>query len=252
MSRKILLFAPAAFDLAETTRMVEIAKAILHHKEANKIFYVQFISNGGEFEHLIREEKLPLELLRPRLTENKMEFMGNVADEIVRQSTNAKLVTFGKKGFHKPGEMSHLGENFHQFIHRIQVPFIASNLELRPVQNILLGFNGSIPSNRALRWAEKISETFQTRTYVAYVMEGDHDDENAKRVEKGIQESRLNNCDWVLLQGDPIHELAKTVINFGIDLLIVARGDHTMKLDLVKGSTLDRLLRDIHVTTLFG
>ena len=38
MSRKVLLFAPCAFNLAETSRMVEIAKGVRHHPNASQVF----------------------------------------------------------------------------------------------------------------------------------------------------------------------------------------------------------------------
>ena len=37
MSRKVLLFAPCAFNLAETSRMVEIAKGVRHHAIASQV-----------------------------------------------------------------------------------------------------------------------------------------------------------------------------------------------------------------------
>lgn len=53
MAKKVLLFAPAAYSLAETSRMIEIAKAIRNYPKANEIFEIQFISEGGKFENLI-------------------------------------------------------------------------------------------------------------------------------------------------------------------------------------------------------
>jgi hypothetical protein len=58
--KKTLLFAPATVDLAETTRMIEIAKGIANHPLASQTFAFQFISNGGNLEHLIKEEGFPL------------------------------------------------------------------------------------------------------------------------------------------------------------------------------------------------
>ena len=78
MAKKILLFAPVTFDLAETTRMLEIAKGIVNHPAASKVFDIQFISNGGDLEHLIEEEGFPLKKLEPRLTPEKIEFIGKV------------------------------------------------------------------------------------------------------------------------------------------------------------------------------
>jgi UDP:flavonoid glycosyltransferase YjiC (YdhE family) len=78
MPKKILVFAPAAFNLAETTRMVEIAKGIVRHEAASKVFDIQFISDGGDFEKLIEENGFPLIKMEPRLTPEKIEYIGKV------------------------------------------------------------------------------------------------------------------------------------------------------------------------------
>lgn len=78
MPNKILLFAPAAFDLAETTRMIEIAKGIVGHEVASKILGIQFISDGGDFEHLIEEQGFALHRMEPRLTAEKIEHIARV------------------------------------------------------------------------------------------------------------------------------------------------------------------------------
>jgi UDP:flavonoid glycosyltransferase YjiC (YdhE family) len=72
------LFAPVTFDLAETTRMIEIAKGIVNHPVANQVFDIEFISNGGDLEYLIEEEGFPLKRLEPRFTPEKIEFFGKV------------------------------------------------------------------------------------------------------------------------------------------------------------------------------
>ena len=78
MLKKNLLFAPVTFDLAETTRMIEIAKGIRRHEAAGKIFDIQFISNGGDLEHLIEEAGFALKRMEPRLTQEKIEHIGKL------------------------------------------------------------------------------------------------------------------------------------------------------------------------------
>lgn len=78
MSKRVLLFAPCAFNLAETSRMVEIAKGIEGHPTASQTFDVHFISDGGEFESLIEKHGFPLTRLEPRLTPEKIEHIGKV------------------------------------------------------------------------------------------------------------------------------------------------------------------------------
>jgi hypothetical protein len=45
-AKRPLVFAPSAFNLAETSRMVEVAKAVVHDVSASQIFDVHFISDG--------------------------------------------------------------------------------------------------------------------------------------------------------------------------------------------------------------
>ncbi len=78
MTKKLLLFAPVTFDLAETTRMIEIAKGIINHPLASQVFDIQFISNGGDLEHLIEDESFPLKRLEPRYTPEMIELLGKV------------------------------------------------------------------------------------------------------------------------------------------------------------------------------
>jgi transcription antitermination factor NusA-like protein len=78
MQKRILLFAPAAFDLAETTHMIEIAKGIRDHPSASKTFVIHFISDGGDLERLIEKEGFLLKRLEPRLTPEKIEFIAKV------------------------------------------------------------------------------------------------------------------------------------------------------------------------------
>jgi UDP:flavonoid glycosyltransferase YjiC (YdhE family) len=72
------VFAPCAYNLAETTRMLEIAKGIRNHESAGKVFGIQFISDGGSLEHLIEDEGFPLQRMEPRLTEEKIQLIAAV------------------------------------------------------------------------------------------------------------------------------------------------------------------------------
>ena len=64
-----LVFSPAAYNLAETTRALEIAKACRDH------FDILFTSYGGEFEHLITEAGYPIRSLEPQLTPEKIDYL---------------------------------------------------------------------------------------------------------------------------------------------------------------------------------
>jgi UDP:flavonoid glycosyltransferase YjiC (YdhE family) len=66
---RVLLFAVAAYNLSETTRLVEIAKACRGR------FKILFASYGGAFERLILEAGFPLRVMEPRLSQKKIEHL---------------------------------------------------------------------------------------------------------------------------------------------------------------------------------
>jgi UDP:flavonoid glycosyltransferase YjiC (YdhE family) len=65
--KKTLIFAVAGYNLAETGRMLEIAKAV------RADFDVLFMSYGGRFEDLIEKEGFALRKMEPSLTSKKLD-----------------------------------------------------------------------------------------------------------------------------------------------------------------------------------
>jgi len=63
---KTLIFAVAGYNLAETGRMLEIAKA------CKDKFKMIFISYGGQYEHYIEEAGFKLKKMEPRFTEEQL------------------------------------------------------------------------------------------------------------------------------------------------------------------------------------
>ena len=94
MPKKVLLFAPCAFNLAETTRMVEIAMGIARHPTASQTFDIQFISDGGDFESMIEKHGFALMRMKPRLTPEKIEHIAKVdlGEKFASAFTDAEMI----------------------------------------------------------------------------------------------------------------------------------------------------------------
>ena len=94
MPKKIILFAPCAFNLAETSRMVEIAKSIEDHPTARQTFDVHFISDGGDFEPMIEKHGFALTRMEPRLTPEKIELIAKVdrGEKFTPAFTDAEMI----------------------------------------------------------------------------------------------------------------------------------------------------------------
>ena len=93
-AKRPLVFAPCAFNLAETSRMVEIAKAVVRDVTASHVFDVHFISDGGEFESMIERHGFGLTRMEPRLTPEKIEHIARVdrGEEFTAAFTDAEMV----------------------------------------------------------------------------------------------------------------------------------------------------------------
>jgi UDP:flavonoid glycosyltransferase YjiC (YdhE family) len=63
---KTIIFAVAGYNLAETGRHIEIARA------CKDDFNIVFLSYGGAYEHLIEEEGFRLQKMEPRLSEKQL------------------------------------------------------------------------------------------------------------------------------------------------------------------------------------
>jgi UDP:flavonoid glycosyltransferase YjiC (YdhE family) len=94
MPKKVILFAPCAFNLAETSRMVEIAKAIQRHPAASQAFDIHFISDGGDFESMIEKHGFAMTRMEPRLTQEKIEFIAKVdrGEKFAPAFTDAEMI----------------------------------------------------------------------------------------------------------------------------------------------------------------
>ncbi len=63
---KTIIFAVAGYNLAETGRHIEIARAF------KGVFNIVFLSYGGDFESLIEDEGFTLKKMEPRLTDKQL------------------------------------------------------------------------------------------------------------------------------------------------------------------------------------
>lgn len=72
MSKALILFGSVGWNIAETTRAIEIARA------CGDRFEPHFASYGGQFEHLIEEAGFPLHHLKPAETPEKIDYLWRV------------------------------------------------------------------------------------------------------------------------------------------------------------------------------
>ena len=92
---KTIIFAVAGYNLAETGRHLEIARA------CKDLFKIVFMSYGGPYEHLIEEEGFTLKKMNPRLTDKQLKH--------IRRALSGE--TFNTVGYFTAREMRPRVEN---------------------------------------------------------------------------------------------------------------------------------------------
>ncbi len=69
---RTIIFSPAVYNLAETTRAIQVARA------CQRCFDILFVSYGGEFETLIEQAGFAIRRLDPQVTPEKAEYLYKV------------------------------------------------------------------------------------------------------------------------------------------------------------------------------
>ncbi len=156
---KTIIFAVAGYNLAETGRHIEIAKACRDN------FNILFISYGGNFESLIEDEGFNLKRMKPRLTEKQLQH--------VRKALSGE--TLNTVGYFSAEEMTPRIENELQLFKEInpacvltgwcQSIFISTRAAKIPFVNVLHSTSiteyyeaglQSWPDRRNYSWLRKI------------------------------------------------------------------------------------------------
>ena len=223
---KTLIFAVAGYNLAETGRHIEIARA------CRDLFNVIFISYGGKYENLIEEEGFTLRKLEPRLTESQLHH--------VRKALSGE--TLNTVGYFTAEEME---------------PRIESELglfkEVAPAC-VLTGWCQSVMiSTRVARvpFVNVLHSTSITEYYEAGLQTWP-DRSNFAFLRWLFREERLNR--WVShlvlklkLSAKPFNVLAK---RYGLreftNFIEVLEGDHTLLADIPEWVNLPEIRSNLH------
>ncbi|MGD8499302.1 MAG: glycosyltransferase [Phycisphaerales bacterium] len=223
---KKLIFAVAGYNLAETGRHIEIAKA------CKNLFDVVFISYGGKYESLIEEEGFSLRKMEPRLTEGQLHH--------VRKALGGE--TLNTVGYFTSQEMEPRIKNELELLREMapvcvltgwcQSAMISTRVARVPFVNVL-------HSTSITEYYEAGLQTWPDRSDFAFLR-------------WFFSEERLNR--WIShlvlklkLPAKPFNVLAK---KYGLrefsNFIEVLEGDHTLLADIPEWVNLPRIRPNLH------
>ena len=223
-----LVFAVAGYNLAETGRMIEIAR------EARKHFEIIFTSYGGQFEKLIEEQRFSLHRMEPRLTEEKLRLLRKVLSG----------QTLNSLGYFSAKEL------------RMRVPKEIAFFEETKPAAVLTGWCLSVNiSARAAKvpFVNVLHSTSVTEYYEAGLQS--MPDRNSFRFVRclfGNDEEKMSR--WVskriLKLAAPAKPYSKVAAEFGVpkfkNLIELLEGDHTLLADIPEWVGLPKIRPALH------
>jgi nucleotide-binding universal stress UspA family protein len=160
------------------------------------------------------------------------------------------LVVMGKRGEHAKWGRDLLGSTAENVARRSATPVLLVERECRPLKKALVMFDGSHPSNRALKLAADLTARTGLSLKVLTV-----DDDVAKgRATQSEASDYLAplglEVEYQVLPGRVTKTASALMVEEAMDLAIMGMRGHSVLHDLILGSTAEQLMRSVAVPVL--
>jgi len=223
---KTLIFAVAGYNLAESGRMLEIAKAC----EDN--FKIIFASYGGQYEHFIEEAGFELKKMEPRLTKGRLDRLRLVLSG----------ETLNTVGYLTEKELLVRVPNEIEFFKQVKPAAVLTGwclsvtVSTRAAQ---VPFVNGLHSTSITEYYEAGLQTWPDRLDFAFLRRLFGKEKIQRRFNK-----RILNAKWVL---KPYNKIAK---QYGLEefnnFIELIEGDHTLLADIPEWVNLPRIRPNLH------
>lgn len=177
--------------------------------------------------------------------------VGGVPELILREVTQAKLLALGRRGNGHATDPDHLGRNFRAIAHHVRWPILVGGDKQRPIHRLLLAYNDSEHAQHALAWASLLQRTLLSEVIVLHVKEdNDKSQQPSSEMRAQLDRSGLTHYRFLSREGQPASVIVAAAAENQADLIVMGGYRHTILLEWLVGSTLDRVLRNTPLSVL--
>jgi nucleotide-binding universal stress UspA family protein len=163
------------------------------------------------------------------------------------------LLALGRRGHGHASDSSHLGRNFRAIAHHTPRPMLVGGDEARPVQRLLLAYNGSEHARQALAWTILLQRTLYSDVLVLSVKENGHTSQDiSSELVDQLNQGGLADYRFLSGEGQPASQIVAAAAENEVDLIVMGRYRHTALLEWLVGSTLDYVLRGTSLPVLIA
>jgi nucleotide-binding universal stress UspA family protein len=177
---------------------------------------------------------------------------GHPAHVILAEEACAELIILGQRGEHaeQTGEM--IGSTVERVIRHSIKPCLITPATHRPIQRILIAFDGSDVSSKALHEGIELALALSVPLVLLTVAE-EHDRDGARRiVENGMTLVRAHEgvAAQLVVEGRPDQVILAQAQELGCDLIVVGAYGHSRIREMILGSTTQNLVARAHCPVL--
>jgi nucleotide-binding universal stress UspA family protein len=178
-------------------------------------------------------------------------FFGGVSELVLKKAEQAQLLVLGRRGWGHMADPKHLGRNYRTIARRARIPLLIGGSQQGPIKRILLAYNNSAGSNRALAWAISFQQiTMCQLTVLAVAQDSSPSQGRMASIQEQLDRRRLRKYRLIGRVGRPADQIVAVAAEDQADLIVMGRGSHAAWLKRLTGSTVDRTLRNTDLPVL--
>lgn len=173
---------------------------------------------------------------------------GGLVDTLLELEEGVRLFVLGKRGEHADFAKGHLGGELERVVRAVHRPLLVASREFRPVRRVLIAFDGSATTRKAIDMVAASPLFRGLEVQVLAVGDG----EGRRELDRATQ--TLLDAGFAATaqtaDGDPEDAIAAHVRDQRIDLLVMGAYGHSRIRRLIVGSTTSAVLRNCQVPVL--
>jgi nucleotide-binding universal stress UspA family protein len=177
---------------------------------------------------------------------------GSLAQVILDNEGKADMIVLGQRGEHAAWLAGALGSSVERVVRGSAKPSLVTPDKFRQIQHILIAYDGSDESSKALRAGIALAPALGAKvtiTMVAALGAEDADFEALHKAKKQAQEAGVS-ANAEPLRGDPEVQILELKESIGADLIVMGAYGHTRIRELILGSTTSHVLHKSDVPVL--
>lgn len=168
---------------------------------------------------------------------------GDFVDTVTELEAEARFVCLGKRGEDHDVAQLHLGSNLERVARASRKPILVASRAFKPIERFLVAFDGGSSAVKAVDYVAESPVLRGLSCHLLMVGTVNADAERRIVAATARLESSGLSVEASIMPGEPEKVIADSVVQTGIDLLVMGAYGHSRIRSLVIGSTTAAMIR---------